>query len=97
MCKSGWSSSLHEISDSEEQDPSLLLPPVDSHARDIRIGQGPYQPKLSKYKVTVYRRKSRSFAQNGMIFMFGWSIHQKLTKCIVLLVVYLHKSFWLDE
>lgn len=62
-CNTGWSSSLPEISDSEEQDPSLLLAPVDSHARDIRIRQGPYQPKLSKYKVTVYRGRSRSFCK----------------------------------
>ena len=58
MSKSGFhsvvsrSSSLSEVSDSKD-DLSLPLPP-DSHARDIRICQGPYQPKLLKYKVIVH-------------------------------------------
>ena len=60
------SSSLPEVSDSED-DPSLPLPP-DSHARDIRICQEPYQPRLSKYKVTVHRGKSRSFCSKWYDF-----------------------------
>ena len=64
-CSSG-SSSLPEISDSEE-DPSLPLP-LDSHARDVRIHQGPYQPKLAKYKVTLHRGKSRSFCSKWYDF-----------------------------
>lgn len=60
------SSSLSEVSDSED-DHSLTLPP-DSHARDIRICQEPYQPRLSKYKVTVHRGKGRSFCSKWYDF-----------------------------
>ena len=60
------SSSLPDISDSED-DPSLPLPP-ESHARDIRICQEPYQPRLSKYKVTVHRGKGRSFCSKWYDF-----------------------------
>ena len=47
--------------------PSLPLPP-DSHARDIRICQGPYQPRLSKYMVTVHQGKGRSFCSKWYDF-----------------------------
>ena len=56
---SGCLSSLPDVSDSEE-DPSVPLP-LDSHARDVRIRQEPYQPKLLRYKVTVHRGKARIF------------------------------------
>ena len=63
---SGSSSLPADVSDSEE-DPSLPLP-LDSRARDVRIRQGPYQPKFSKYKVTVHREKSRSFCSRWYDF-----------------------------
>ena len=56
---SSGSLSLPDVSESED-DPSLPTP-LDSHIRDVRICQGPYQPVLPKYKVTVHRRKFRSF------------------------------------
>ena len=65
-----------EVSDSED-DPSLPLPP-DSHARDICICQGPYQPRLSKYKVTVHRGKGRSFCGQTMMPVQTYQVKQNL-------------------
>ena len=53
-------SALASWSDTAASETSLPLPP-ESHARYIRICQGPYQPRLPKYKVTVHRGKGRSF------------------------------------
>ena len=75
---SSGSSSLPEISDSED-DPSLPLP-QDLRLRALHIYQGPHQPILSKYKVTVHRGKARSF---------GWNILPRWTKCSALCAVHL--------
>ena len=53
-----------------ENDPSITLP-VDSHTRNVRICQGPHQPRLSKYKVAVHNRKARSFCSKWYD-MYKW-------------------------
>lgn len=60
------SSGSSEILDSEA-DPSLPIP-RDSNSRAARIYQGPYQPRLSRYKVTVHRAKARSFCSKWYDF-----------------------------
>ena len=60
------SSLLPEISDSED-DPSIPLP-RDPRLRALRIHQGPHQPVLSKYKVTIHRGKARSFCSKWYEF-----------------------------
>ena len=63
---SSGSLSLPDVSESED-DPSLPMP-LDSHIRDVRICHGPYRPVLPKYKVTVHRRKFRSFCSKWYDF-----------------------------
>ena len=53
-----------------ENDTSITLP-VDSHTRNVRICQGPHQPRLSKFKVTVHNGKARSFCSKWYD-MYKW-------------------------
>ena len=63
---SGSGSSLTEYSDTED-DPAIPMP-RDPRLRALRIHQGPHQPILSKYKVTVHRGKARSFCSRWYEF-----------------------------
>jgi hypothetical protein len=75
---SSGSSSFPEISDSED-DPSRALP-QDFRLRALRIHQGPHQPILSKYEVTIHRGKARSFSSKWCEFHDGLEYSPKIDR-----------------